>query len=89
MTGQRTRQLRPIPPRVASQQACRMRAALDRLDAHSGALVMEWIRGGISRDDLRISFARDKVALFEDAVRNALPRGQAGEAFERVERVKA
>jgi CHAT domain-containing protein len=50
---------------------------------------VDWLRGGLSRDDLRISFARDKVALFEDAVRNALQRGQMGEAFEHLERAKA
>jgi CHAT domain-containing protein len=84
--------------RMLSYQACHV---LGRLHEHSGdpesaaelfrqaILDVDGLRGGISRDDLRISFARDKVALYEDAARNALQRGDASEAFEHVERAKA
>ena len=50
---------------------------------------VDWVRGGIIRDDLRISFVQDKVALYEDAVRNALRRGNSAEAFAYVERARA
>jgi tetratricopeptide (TPR) repeat protein len=50
---------------------------------------VDWLRGGISRDDLRISFAGDKVALYEDIVRNLLRRERVAEAFAQVERAKA
>lgn len=83
---------------VLSYQA---RHLLGRLQERAGSLEdaalsfkqamddVDWLRGGITRDDLRISFAHDKVVLYEDAVRNALRRGRVAEAFEHVERAKA
>jgi len=87
-----------IGDRVLSYQSCHL---LGRLQADAGDLDaaaasfdqaiadVDALRGGIARDDLRISFAADKVALYEDAVRHSLRRGRVDEAFEQVERAKA
>ncbi|HZS89247.1 MAG TPA: CHAT domain-containing tetratricopeptide repeat protein [Chloroflexota bacterium] len=84
--------------RVLSYQASHL---LGRLQEEAGDLEgaassylqaaddVDWLRGGISRDDLRISFAGDKVALYEDIVRNFLRRERVADAFAQVERAKA